>query len=187
MKKSIFNAGSLFLAVGFFFISLNSYTQDVKLTRQERKAAKEAIREAQFIYLDTLLRSRSFVLQADFLQNQYGDRIQVTPLLNFIQVNASDIVMQTGTSIDRGFNGVGGVTAQGTMGSYKIVKNSKKSSYQLRFTVHSNIGSYDVSMTVTANQKARAEITGLSRGRIIYDGRVVALKNSRTFKGWNSI
>lgn len=187
MKKSILNVGGLFLSVGFFFITLNSYTQDVKLNRQERKAVRETVRTAQFIYLDTLLQSKSFVLEADFLQNQYGDRIQVTPLLNFIQVNSSDIIMQTGTSPDRGFNGVGGVTAQGTIGSYKIFKNSKQSSYQIRFTVHSNIGSYDVSMIVSSNQRARAEITGLSRGKLIYDGRLVSLGNSRTYKGWNSI
>ena len=187
MKKSIINLGSLFLAVGFFFISLNSFTQDIKLTRQEQKAAKEAIRNAQFIYLDTLLRSKSFVLEADFLQNQYGDRIQVTPFLNFIQVNSSDIIMQTAANAGRGFNGVGGVTAQGTLISFKMVKNSKKSSYLLWFTVHSNIGSYDISMDVSSNQRARAVITGLSPGKIIYDGRLVSLKKSRTFKGWNSI
>jgi hypothetical protein len=187
MKKSIFNVGSLFLAVGFFFISLNSYAQDVKLSRQERKSAREAVRTAQYIYIDTLLQSKSFVLEADFLQNQYGDRIHVTPLLNFIRVNSSDIVLQTGTSPDRGFNGVGGVTAQGTIGRYEIVKNFKSHSYYIKFTVHSNLGSYDVSMTVSSDNQARAEITGLNRGRLIYDGRLVSLKNSSVYKGWNSI
>ncbi len=187
MKKSLFKLGSMFLVVGFFFISLNSYSQDIKLSKQERKAAKDAIKTAQFIYLDTLLQSKSFVLEADFLQNQYGDRVHVTPLLNFIQVDASDIVLQTGTSVYRGYNGVGGVTAQGTMSGYKIVKNLKSHSYFLKFTVHSNLGTYDISMTVSSDNRARAEISGLSRGRLIYDGRLVSLENSMIYKGWNSI
>lgn len=186
MKKSVLKTWSLFLAVGFFFISLNSYTQDVKLSRQERKAAREAVRTVQLFYLDTLLQSRSFVLEADFLQNQSGDIVQVTPFMNFIQVNSSDVVMQTSVNASGGFNGVGGVTAQGTISSYEVVKNIKKSTLQLRFNVHSGIGSYNVSMTVNSDSKARAEIRGLSPGRLVYDGQLVPLGNSRTFKGWNS-
>jgi len=187
MKKSIFNLGSVFLVVVFFFTSLNSYTQDIKLSKQERKAAKETLKAEQFMYLNTLLESKSFVLEADFLQNQYGDRINVTPLLNFIQVNKSDIVLQTGTNVNRGYNGVGGVTAQGTMSSFKIVKNLKSYSYLLKFTVLSNIGTYYVSMNISSDNRARAEITGLNRGKLIYNGRLVALNDSRIFKGWNSI
>lgn len=187
MKKSTFNFRILFLAVGFFWITLTSYSQDVKLTRQERKAVKETAQQAGFYYLDSLLQSKQFVLMAYVLQNQYGDRVHVTPLLNFIRVNMDNIVLQTGVNPDRGYNGVGGVTAEGTMGNYSITRNLKSKSCFLQFTVLSNIGSYDVSIRVSADNQARAEITGLSYGRLIYVGRVQSIHNSGVYKGWNSI
>ena len=187
MKNSIIYRWVLFLAVGLFLISHDGYSQEVKFNKQERKEAREMVRYANFHLLDSLLESKRFVLEADYLQNQYGDRIIVTPLLNFIKVNSSDIVLQTGTSIERGFNGVGGVTAEGRVGTYEVIRNLKNLSYYLKFTVLSNLGPYDVSITVNSDNRARATISGLSRGKLIYEGRLVTLENSRVYKGWNSI
>lgn len=187
MKRSTFYLRILFLAVGIFWVSLGGYSQDVKLSRQERKAVKESAKEAGFYYLDSLLQSRQFVLQAYELQNQYGARVHVTPLLNYIQVNLDNVVMQTGVSDDTGYNGVGGVTAEGSLGNYQITKNTKSRSYFLQFSVLSNIGSYDVSMSINSDGQSRATITGLSRGKLIYVGQLRSINKSGVYKGWNSI
>ncbi|HZY25577.1 MAG TPA: hypothetical protein VFE71_07105, partial [Bacteroidales bacterium] len=69
----------------------------------------------------------------------------------------------------------------------KITKNTKNLTFFLRFTIVSNIGIYDVAMTIYSNKNARAEISGLGPGKLIYDGRITNLWESGTYKGRNSI
>ncbi len=61
----------LFLAFGLSLISLNSNSQDIKLTKQEQKEARKAQLYANFKAIDTLLMKKTFVLEADYLENQY--------------------------------------------------------------------------------------------------------------------
>lgn len=186
MKKVIFYPGSLFLMIGFFMIPNNINSQDIKLTRQEQKEARAAERFANFQFLDTLLEGKSFVLEADFLENQYGNRYPVSSVLNFVRVEPSNVVLQIGSNNSLGYNGLGGITAQGSLARWKIYKNFKKLSYSLQFSVTTNIGAYDVSITVNADNSARATISGYTRGKLIYDGNLVSLNNSIVYKGQNT-
>lgn len=186
MKKSTYKMSSLFLTLGFCWITLNSNSQDIKLSRQEQKEAKRAELVANFQVLDTLLERKTFVLEADYLQNQYGNRIIVPAMLNFIRVNSSRVVLQTGSNVNPGYNGVGGVTAEGNLNRWSLVRNFKNLSYNLQFSVVTNIGIYDVAMTISADNFAQATITGLSRGKLIYEGHLAALDNSSVYKGQNS-
>lgn len=178
---------SLFWILGLFCISLNSNSQERKLTRQELKEVKKAQLEANYRALDSLLNAKSFVLEADFLQNQYGDRIVVTPTLNFIKLNETTGILQTGSSWRMGSNNVGGVTAEGSIGKYHVYKDPKKMTFTLQFSLLTNIGHYDVSMIVMANSSARATISGLWRGKLTWDGHLETIENSRVFKGQNTI
>jgi hypothetical protein len=186
MKKLALNMGTLFLTIGLCLISFNSNSQDIKLTRQEQKEARRAELVANYQVLDNLLERKSFVLEADFLSNQYGNRIPVTSLLNFIKVDSSNVVLQTGSNNNLGYNGVGGVTAEGSINNWNIVKDFKHLSYNLRFSLVTNIGIYDVFITISADNRAQATITGLTRGKLIYDGRLETIANSRIFKGQNT-
>jgi hypothetical protein len=53
----------------------------------------------------------------------------------------------------------------------------------IHFNMLTNIGHYDILMTVNADGHARATITGLGPGRLTWDGHIEALYNSRVFKG----
>ena len=86
-----------------------------------------------------------------------------------------------------GTNGVGGATAEGNISGLKIVKNLKNLTFYIRFSVLTYIGSYDVSMSINADWAARATITGLTRGKLVYDGRIKTIGNSGFYKGMNSI
>jgi hypothetical protein len=187
MKTSILKFGSLFLTIGLFLISAMSNSQDVKLSKQEKRTANRDKRYFNFQVLDTLLENKSFVLEADFLENQYGNRRPVVSDLNFIKVDLTKAVLQTGTNSGMGINGVGGATAEGSISGLKIVKNVKNLSFYIRFTVVTDIGIYDVEMTIYSAQNARATITGLTPGKIVYDGRIKTIYNSGIYKGHNSI
>ena len=178
---------SLFWILGLFCISLNINSQERKLTRQELKEVKKAQLEANFWALDSLLNAKSFVLEADFLQNQYGDRIIVTPTLNFIKLNETNGILQTGSNWRMGSNNVGGVTAEGAIGKYEVYKDPKKMTFTLQFSLLTNIGHYDVFMIVMSDASARATISGLGPGKLTWDGHLETIENSRVFKGQNSL
>lgn len=182
----MFNPRLLLIAICILMISLSGYSQGEKLSRKDRKEAKKAQEYAYFHYLDTLLTNKEFVLEADFIENQYGQRLNVAPLLNFIRVDSERATLQTGSSAYIGYNGVGGVTAEGQLNKYDLSKNTKNLSFTARFSVSTTIGFYDVMLTVSANNYARATITGLTPGRLVYTGQLLSLNDSRVYKGQNS-
>lgn len=186
MKRKIKIAGSLLLIFGLSSISFCGKAQDVKLTRQERDEARKILMENNFKTLDTLLNRRNFVLEANYLEDNSGRRIVVTPLLNFIRVDSDKGVLQTGASFSSGYNGVGGVTAEGTINNWELTKDAKNSSYFLRFSLVSNIGNFDISMIINAGNFAQATITSLSYGHFIWAGHLQPVYNSVIFKGQNS-
>jgi hypothetical protein len=187
METKRFKLVSLFWILGIFLISLNGYSQERKLTRQEMKEVRKAQLEANFWILDSLLNSKSFVLVADYLQNRYGDRVIVSPTLNFIKINKESGILQTGSNWSMGYNGVGGVTAEGSIGKWTVFKDPKRMSYNLQFSLLTNLGHYAVAMTVSANGSARATINGLGRDRLTWEGHLETIGNSRVFKGHDSI
>ncbi len=186
MKILTINSGNLFLTLGFSLITLNSISQDSKLTKQEQIEARRSELNLNYMVLDTLLESKKFVLEADFLNNQYGNRIHVSPMLNFVKVDSSIAVLQIGSVNGLGYNGVGGITAEGTLKDWKLVKKPKDLSYYLQFSAITNIGVYDVSMTVNAYNFAHATISGLRGGTLIYDGHLETVYNSGAFVGQKS-
>jgi len=187
MKVSILNLKKWFLAIGLLFISVYSNSQDVKLSREEKKEAKRDKEFYSFQVIDSMLKNKNFVLEADYLENQYGYRTPVLSSVNFIMVDSLRAVLQTGSNSLYGSNGVGGTTAEGSLSSMKITKDIKNLSFFLRFTVNSEIGVYDVSMTIDKNKQARATISGLTPGKLIYVGRIQTIYNSGVYKGRNSI
>lgn len=179
---------SLFWIAGLSWITLSSASQDIKLSRQERKEVEKAQMAANFYILDSLFRERRFVLEAGNLENQYGERVYVVSNLNFIKVDKSVGVLQTGSDWSgRGYNGVGGVTAEGNIGTWKVDRDAKRLVYRVQFSLLTNIGYYDVFMTVMADGRASATISGTGRGKLTWDGHLETINNSRVFKGQNTI
>jgi hypothetical protein len=183
MKTMIFKTMSLFLVSGFFFTLQNINAQDVKLSRQERNEVRKAQQETNFYILDSLLNSRSFVLKADYLRNRNGVLVPVVSNLNFIKVDRTEGVLQTGSNSGIGYNGVGGVTAEGSIGGWELTSDSKKLTYTLRFSMLTNIGNYDILMFIHADNHASATITGLTPGWLTWDGGLYSLNNTLVFKG----
>lgn len=186
MKTIIVKTASLFLLSGFFLTFQNINAQEKKLSRQELKEARKAQMVANYHVLDTLLNKRTFVLEADYLQNSYGQRLPVVSSLNFIQVDGSTGILQTGANSGIGYNGVGGVTAEGTVGTWELSKDAANLSYSLHFTMLTNLGNYDIWMNVSSDAHASATITGLTPGRLTWDGHLSTVYNSRVFKGQTS-
>lgn len=172
---------------GLILSTQYSLSQGEKPTRQEKKEARKYQMAANYAILDSLLTNRVFVLEANYLRTKYGDKIPVSSNINFIKVTETTGVLQTGSVFSMGYNGVGGVTAEGQIGQWDIHKDPKRLHYTLRFTINSNIGHYDVLLRVGADTRAEATITGLAPGNLTWEGNLVTLGNSRVFKGRNII
>lgn len=159
------------------------FSRDTKLTRKEKKEARRAELYANYRAIDTLLKKKTFVLEAYTLRGKYGDNVPVSNTLNFIHVNGSAVVLQTGTPAGMGYNGVGGVTAEGNINNWKVTSDEKRLNHNVSFNTITGAGTYDVTINISADATASATITGMTSGRLTYLGNLVAPYNSRIFKG----
>jgi hypothetical protein len=186
MKRHI-NIWSYIMVIGFLCFSQFSFSQQKKMTRQEKKEARKAEMAANFDTLNSMLESRNFVLKANNLESKYGDMVQVSSNTNFILVNSSSGILQTAFNSMSGNNGLGGVTAKGRVGSWELFKNQKNMTFTVKFSLVTNIGIYDVLMTVNSDKLAHAEVSGLTPGRLIYNGYLASVSDSGIFKGRDSL
>ena len=191
MKNFRYKILIVILTLGLLWISYEGssqeFSRDMKLTRKEKQEAKKAGLYENFKAIETLLDKKTFVLEAEYLQNRYGGYIPVSSNINFIKVDPSAVVLQTGSSAASGYNGVGGVTAEGGLNTWKVTKDQKRMNYTVFFTTTTNIGTYDVLLRIGADASATATITGMTRGSLTYRGNLVAPYNSRVFKGQRTL
>jgi len=191
MKKFKYILVLFFMFAGLAGTSFESYSQDFsndqKLSRKQKKEAEKANLYLNFRAIDTLLQRKTFVLEAEYLQNRYGDQVPVSRNINFIRVNSQQVILQTGNNFNFGYNGVGGVTAEGTLNNYRVTSDEKKLNHTVFFSTTTQVGTYDIILRISADARATATITGFSRGSLTYRGNLVALYNSRVFKGSNSL
>jgi hypothetical protein len=181
--KTIAIVIAVLLAAGLSAQETNPSKSQVKLTGKEKKEQREIRREQQFRQTLDIVNSQRYVLEADFLSNQYGYRTSAAANLNFIQVDTSDVVIQTGSNVGIGYNGVGGLTAKGSISSLKVTRNEKKKSMTTEMNVSTSIGFYRIVMNISADGKATATLSGNYAGRLVFDGRLVPLDASVTYKG----
>jgi len=174
----------IFLSTLLF--SAAAFAQYAETDQPEKKSRKEIRKErieADYKHTSAILDSLQFRVMADWLGNAAGPRIPVNSTINFIQVDSSVAVIQTGNNVGIGWNGVGGTTATGRITRYKVSKNDKRKSMQLHMDVSTSIGFYTIFMDVSASGNTTATLTGNRPGRLIFYGRLLPINDSFTFKG----
>lgn len=172
---------TFFLANG---LSAQENTQQDQTTKskKEKKAEKEALQLKQFEDTFALLNGKKFVLEADFLVTDKGDRISVTSNLNFIMVDSNMAVIQVGKNVGVGGNGIGGRTAKGNITSWQVDKNEKKKSFNVRMSVNTTIGFFSVSMYIPSNNNTTATVTP---DKVDLIGKLIPLDKSIVYEGWS--
>jgi hypothetical protein len=155
-----------------------------KLQKEQRKAEKAAEAERMAELTKLMVEQQKFVLEADFLSDKYGQRAPVTPTINFVLVDSLVGTIQFGDAQRIGYNGVGGATVDGRITKYEYSTVGKKGdSYSIQMIFMSSIGSYDISLMVSASGNADASIRGNWSGQLNYHGKLVPLSLSRIYKG----
>jgi hypothetical protein len=187
LKRMEMKAIAIIIAV--FFLSTGvSAQEDVNkdagnnLTKKEQRKAKL---DADFQRTSSMISSRQFVLEADWLGNSSGTRYAVSSNLNFISVDSIDAIIQTGNNASFSRNGFGGVTAEGTITGWKVFTNSKSKSNSIRMDVSSRRGLFTIFIDISASGKATATLSGQTAGRLMYYGRIVPLNESNAYSGFS--
>jgi hypothetical protein len=182
MKRSIILLVVILISIPAWNQELSKKEQKklVKELKKEQKAEEEA-RKAEIIKI--MVEHGRFVLEADQLRGKGGTIINVSSPINFIACDSVRGVIQIGNEGYVGINGVGGITIEGPISNYKVVRNSKNGSYRVSYNVLSSSGTYDVSMSVFGEGKADAVISSNWPGRLNYLGYLIPPSLSKVYKG----
>jgi hypothetical protein len=174
---------SLFLSTGVVAQNQQTVKETKEEASQRKKEEKKAKIEKLFNQTDSLLEGKRFVLEAQFLKNNSGNRFPVTSNLNFISVDSLTAVLQVGSPQRVGYNGVGGVTVQGRLFNWKLEKDNKRKNFYLTMTIQGNIDIYDVSMSIDYEGYATATLNGINSGKLTFEGNLVSEDKTSVFKG----
>lgn len=156
-----------------------------RLEREQRKLQEQINADATARLVDSLINNRYFIIKANYIGNQTGQRVIVDEKINFIVVDSSDIVIQYGTlGSGLGYNGLGGITTKGTITKFKVTETGRnKDSYSIQISAMTNVGIYDVLIYVSPDGNATATIGGNTRGKLVYYGNLLPVEGSRIYKG----
>ena len=179
------------IIIGFaVLISLPAFAQELskkeqKALEKELKKEQEAAAAAEMAEVVTaMVEYQRFVLEANTLRDKRGNSVPVTSNLNFVSADSLTGVIQVGSNLYVGRNGVGGVTVEGNVTEYKYTKNEKSGSYTITYYLRTPVGSYDVQITVSQNSRADATIRSTLWGdQLRYSGFLVPIGISRVYKG----
>jgi len=150
------------------------------MTKKEQRKAEA---EKAYQLTKQMLENKDFVLESDFLQDKYGNRNVVSPMINFVAVDSSVAVIQIGSNRGLGYNGVGGITAKGTITDWKLKEDEKRNSFTLSMNVMTNLGMYDLHFNIGSSGNATARLTGLRPGQLTFDGDLVPIEESSVYEG----
>lgn len=129
--------------------------------RKRMQAAKDSI---DYYHSSRAVDNRHFVMQADQLMFSRGGSVSVVPSTNFVLVNGDKGMVQVSPRIGGGPNGVGGITVDGNISSYKV-KTDKKGNRTITFTLSGNGLSTEVAISLYAKgNNASARVNPTFRG-----------------------
>ncbi|MBN2614321.1 MAG: DUF4251 domain-containing protein [Bacteroidales bacterium] len=191
MKKIAYFVG-MFLVMAVLFGQTADAQNAMILSKKEQKRIEKLRKEkernmkraASRTYYMELLKKKYFVFQADYVITPRGTSFVVSPDINFFSVVGNKVIIQFGLDGVIGPNGVGGITARGTIMNYKLVPGKKNNMYI----------STDVSLvgpglpphiTMNVADDGTGQLTiQLNNGRIItLYGQVVSPKKASIFVG----
>jgi len=183
MKRLIIFMIAALIAVPVFTQELSKKEQK-KLNKELKKEQKalEAAQKAAIV--DVMVNYQRFVLEANTLRNKSGQSVQVSPTINFIAADSLTGVIQVGSEMYIGRNGVGGITLDGSVSDYKYSKDEKNGSYYISYYLRTVVGTYDVKIRAYSDGRADADVSAATWGnKITYAGYLVPLAISTVYKG----
>lgn len=186
MKKvTIILAAIIGLSMNLFADNEPTREEWRNMSREERKAYREKKLAENHAITGAILQSKAWVLEANTLQDRYGETYQISSTLNFIGIAEENVTVQLGSNYDIGYNGVGGVTVDSRVSDYEVIEGKRKNSgYTVTLSLMSAVmGSSRIVIHVSPEGTASATLTTMEGDRITYNGSIVHLSQSIVYKG----
>lgn len=160
-------------------LSFSVLAQAREESKKERKAREWQIEKSELL---EMINDSSFVLNAHRYYNRYHNQQQLTSD-NFIAINGDQIVIQTSNPFGMGYNGMGGITLEGTISDYDVIKGKEKHAPKVRINfTNSVLGHSTLFLTLTRNNTT-ARLTDNWGRRNTWAGPVVDPKDVFNFQG----
>lgn len=176
----------IIFCISFFLFTINVSIaqQNKKLSRKERKELKKQQQIEQKKAILNLLKGQAWVIEAHTVFDRYNQSYQLNPSINFVGIKGEEGALQLGFNGLIGWNGVGGVTVDGTITKYEIKEGKEKSNptVNLRFQGR-GIGSASITINVNSSGQATARVSGDFGDRITFSGIIKSINDSSVYKG----
>lgn len=154
-----------------------------KVEKAEKKRLKKEARQKQQDLVMALVNEQAFVLEAHTIRGRYMNSFPVSPGTNFVMIEGDQITIQTANNFGFGYNGLGGVTINGTISEYKVISKDKNGSTVLIQFSSPVLGHSTLNLHVQGSGQAQALVTNNWGRRITFQGQMVAPEDSRVFEG----
>jgi hypothetical protein len=153
-----------------------------KIEKAEKKRLKEEEQRKNHELVISLVKDKTYVLEATTLSGRYGYQYQVSPTTNFVKIEGDQIVVQTANNFGIGYNGLGGITINGTIRDYQITNEKNGVTVFIRFA-DPVMGMSTLNMSIQESGYARATVLGNWGARATFQGQFTDLEESRVYKG----
>lgn len=154
--------------------------------KAEQKALQAKLDSALYEESLAAIEDTAFTLEADRVIFKDGEIAYVTSNTNFVSVNKNHAVVQVAFNVPAsGFNGLGGITVQGSVMGYQI-KVDKKGEIHVEMDVQGTAISARVyiSMFEGAHDASVDVVPNFNSDRITLNGVLLPLKKSQVYQGF---
>ena len=160
-------------------------TTEKEMTRQEKKAAQEALDKMLFQEAKEAIDNQTFVLEADRVYFKYGTSAFVSSNTNFVGLDGDKAVVQVAFNVPfSGPNGLGGITVDGNASNYKV-KTDKKGNIHVSMNVMGIGISAQVNIDIPygSNNATVDILPNFNSSHMTLSGQILPLKKANVFKG----
>ena len=164
---------------------VSAQTASDKEAREQKKVQEEETDSLLHVEALRALTGKFFVLEADRVILRNGQTVYVSSGINFVSVKNDKAVVQISFDASAsGQNGVGGITVEGSVSSYKM-KEDKKGDTFLSFDVLGAAISarVDISLMPETNRASVTVSPNLNSNRVTLTGVLKPAEKSSVFKG----
>ncbi|MEM9325316.1 MAG: DUF4251 domain-containing protein [Bacteroidota bacterium] len=156
---------------------------DQKISKKQQR--KEA-RAEKLVEIEQMVHDRSLILQATSLQNRYGARSFTLDNNNYILIDGERFVLQTSNPLYAGLNGVGGVTAVGSISTFEVIQDEKRKAISVIAQVNTpTLGQGTLTLQLNGSDFERATFSSVWGVVVTFIGPVSTLEDALVFEGFD--
>lgn len=168
-----------------FAATAQSNTQDKKLSKKERKLMEARIDSAFNAEAIQAINDTAFTIEADQVMFKRGYTAHVTASTNFVAVRGDNAIVQVAFNVPvSGFNGLGGITVEGSISRYEVNKDKKGNVFVRMGVMGKGISAQlFISLWKGANKATVNIMPNFNSNKLTLSGMMWKPERSNVFKG----